>query len=74
MCMGSDSFTLYSKKISNDPSTRSILLEELRKVKEKLNTTPHPYCEIDCPWLSLCRSFSSLRCILNDLIDPSSWQ
>ncbi|UCG90759.1 MAG: hypothetical protein JSU57_03230 [Candidatus Heimdallarchaeota archaeon] len=72
--MGSDSFSLYSKNTSTESSTRSILLEELQKVKEKLIATPHPYCEIDCPWLSLCRSITSPGCILNDSIDPSSWQ
>lgn len=71
--MGSDAFLLYSKTTSKGVSTRSLLLEELQKVKIKLITNPHPYCEPECPWLSLCRRISPPGCIFNDLIDPNLW-
>lgn len=73
MCMGSDYFFLYSESSSRGISTKRLLLKELQKVKEKLSFTPHPYCEPDCLWLSICRRSLPPGCILNDLIDPNLW-
>ena len=71
--MGSDSFLLFSKVTSRGVSTRDLLLEELQKAKENLFTTPHPYCELDCPWLAICKRSTPPGCILSDLIDPNLW-
>jgi hypothetical protein len=71
--MGSDSFQHFSRAKSKGISTRSLLVEELQKAKERLITTPHPYCESDCPWISLCRKISPPGCILSDLINPNLW-
>lgn len=71
--MGSDSFHHFSRITLRVVSARSLLIEELQKAKERLSITPHPYCEPDCPWLSLCRRSSPPGCILSDLIDPNLW-
>jgi hypothetical protein len=72
--MVSDSFFLYSRTASSGASTRDQLLRKLHLAKKRLNSTPQPYCEIDCPWLCLCRISIPPGCILNDLIDTSLWQ
>lgn len=71
--MGSDSFHQFYRTISKGISIRSLLLEELQKAKQRLNKTPHPYCEPDCPWKLLCRKISPPGCIFSDLIDPNLW-
>ena len=71
--MGSDSFNHSLRTTPKVFSTRSLLEEELQKAKGRLKTIPHPYCEIDCPWLSLCRKTSPPGCIFSDLINPNLW-
>jgi len=73
MYMGSDFFNHSLRTTPKGVSIRSLLREELQKAKKRINRTPHPYCEIDCPWLSLCRKRSPPGCILSDLINPNLW-
>lgn len=69
--MDSDSIFLPTKKHKSGISTRMQLLFELQKAKERIISTPQPYCELDCPWLVFCRKFQLSGCILSDLIDSS---
>ncbi len=71
--MGSDKFLYSMNFVSAEPSLRSYLLSELQKAKERLTSTPHPYCELDCTWLVYCRRVSPPGCILCELIDSSLW-
>jgi len=75
--MGTDSINLFSKTTLSGVTTRFLLLRELQKAKERLNSTPHPYCEPDCPWLTLSRELyrkiPQFSCILIDLTDSSLW-
>ncbi len=71
--MGSDKFLYSTNSASSEPSLRSFLLNELQKAKERLTSTPHPYCELDCTWLVYCRRVSPPGCILCELIDSSLW-
>ena len=66
--MGSDSKVEYKGIHHTNVSSRVIVLEELHRLKEKLSSTPFPFCELDCPWLCLCRIIIPPGCILNDLI------
>ncbi|MHA1975166.1 MAG: hypothetical protein ACTSW1_19425 [Candidatus Hodarchaeales archaeon] len=52
---------------------RELLLEELHKAKLRLNETPQPYCELDCPWLSFCLKIGAKDCILSELISSDLW-
>jgi hypothetical protein len=67
--LDSDSIFPPVKKHKSGISIRTRLLFELQKVKERIITTPQPYCELDCPWLVFCRKFHLSGCILSDLID-----
>ncbi len=69
--MDSDSIFPPTKKHKSGISTRTQLLLELQKAKERTLSTPQPYCELDCPWLVYCRKFQLSGCILSDLIDSS---
>jgi len=70
--MDSDSFSIQRGKLNTGISTRQLLLSELKKTKERMIlSTPHPYCELDCPWLFLCGKFQLSGCILSDLIDSN---
>ena len=69
--MDSDSIFPQTKKHKSGISTRMQLLFELQKAKERIISTPQPYCELDCPWLVFCRKFQLSGCILSDLIDSS---
>jgi hypothetical protein len=75
--MGTDSISLFSKIRLSGVTTQFLLLRKLQKAKERMNSTPHPYCELDCPWLILCRmlyrKIPQLGCILIDLTDSSLW-
>lgn len=75
--MDTDSINLLSKTTLSGVTTRFLLLRELQKAKERLNSTPHPYCELDCHWLTFCRELyrkiPQFGCILIDLTDSSLW-
>lgn len=70
-CMDSDSIFPPIKKHKSGISIRMQLLFELQKARERIISTPQPYCELDCPWLVFCRKFNLSGCILSDLIDSS---
>ena len=70
--MGSDSKVEYRGINHENASCRAIVLEELHLLKEKLNTTPFPFCELDCPWLTICLDISSSECILSFLLKVNS--
>ena len=67
--MGSDSKVEYKGIHHNNGSSRVLVLEELHRLKEKLSSTPFPFCELDCPWLSICFKISTSECILSLLLD-----
>ncbi len=69
--MDSDSLLIQSRDSKSGISIRQILLSELHKVKERMISTPQPYCELDCPWLIFCRKFHLPGCILSDLIESN---
>jgi hypothetical protein len=75
--MSPDSSSYYRDFSSSGASIKNLLLFELEKAKKRFKETPHPYCELDCPWLSFCqqieRKYSPIGCILNDLIDSRLW-
>ena len=71
--MGSDSFNHSLRTTPKRVSIRSLLGKELQKAKRRLTATPHPYCEINCPWLSFCKKNSPPGCILSDLVNPNLW-
>ena len=67
--MGSDSKVEYKGIHHSNGSSRVLVLEELHRLKEKLSSTPFPFCELDCPWLSICSEISTSECILSLLFD-----
>jgi len=69
--MNSDSFSFQRGNLNTGISTRQLLLSELKKAKQRMISTPHPFCELDCPWLIFCRKFQLSGCILSDLIDSN---
>jgi len=71
--MESDS-TIHLVKDNIKPSVlKQLFLEELVKLKERLKNTPHPFCELDCPWIKYCRHYLHLGCILSDMIEIGVW-
>ena len=75
--MNADEFRLFFPLFKNY-SQRSLykkpIIKRIGNSKKKLNSTPQPYCELDCPWLCLCRIIIPPGCILTDLTDTSLWQ
>jgi hypothetical protein len=75
--MSSDLNQPMSRSFLKGANLRISLLSEVQKAKERLNSTPHPYCELDCPWLRACqlmaRKISPLGCFLSDLTDSNLW-
>jgi len=69
--MNSDSFSFQRGNLNTGISTRQLLLSELKKAKQRMISTPHPFCELDCPWLIFCLKFQLSGCILSDLIDSN---
>ena len=70
--MGSYSKVEYRGINNSHGSIRAIVLEELHRLKEKLNTTPFPFCELNCPWLTICLDNSTSECILSLLLNVNS--
>ncbi|MCK4849386.1 MAG: hypothetical protein KAT16_10185 [Candidatus Heimdallarchaeota archaeon] len=70
--MGSDSKVEYRGINNSHGSSRAIVLEELHRLKEKLNSTPFPFCELTCPWLTICLDISTSECILSLLLNVNS--
>ena len=52
----------------SNESSRLIVLEELHRLKENLTSTPFPYCELDCPWLTVCLEIHTSECIISLLL------
>jgi hypothetical protein len=75
--MNSDLIHFIPRSQLKEVNLRTFFLCELQKANERLKTTPHPYCELDCPWLRFCQlmviKVSRLGCILSDLIDSDLW-
>ncbi|MFX0184313.1 MAG: hypothetical protein ACFE95_14615 [Candidatus Hodarchaeota archaeon] len=76
--MDTNSINLFSQSKLRGVTTRFLLLRELQKAKERLNSTPYPYCELDCPWLILCRELykknPQFDCIFTTLTDSNLWR
>jgi len=70
--MGSDSKVEYKGIHHSNGSSRAIFLRELHHLKEKLASTPFPFCELDCPWLTICLEISTSECILSLLWDMNN--
>jgi hypothetical protein len=70
--MGSDSKVEYRGIDHNNGYCRAIVLEELHRLKEKLNATPFPFCELDCPWLTFCLEKFASDCVLSLLMSLNS--
>ncbi len=66
--MDSDSKVEYRGINHSNVSCRAIVLDELHRLREKLNSTPFPFCELDCPWLTICLVISTSECILSLLL------
>ncbi|MHA2215635.1 MAG: hypothetical protein ACXADW_12190 [Candidatus Hodarchaeales archaeon] len=60
--------TDYKGSHLNNVSSRLKVLEELHRLKEKLSSTPFPFCELDCPFLTVCLDSCTSECILSQLI------
>ena len=69
--MGSDSKDETRGMQYHKASCRDIVLRELHNLKEKLNSTPFPFCELNCSWLAICRENNGSECILSILIGAS---
>ncbi len=70
--MGSDSKVETRGIDHSKVSSRAIVLRELHNLKEKLNSTPFPFCELDCTWLSICLKNNVSECILSILISAGN--
>jgi len=70
--MGSDSKVEYKGIRLSNRSSRALFLRELNHLKEKLCLTPFPFCELDCPWLTICLEISTSECILSLLWDVNN--
>jgi hypothetical protein len=66
--MGSDSKVKYRGLHHSNESTRLKVLEELHRLKEKRLSTPFPFCELNCPFLTICSDNCTSECILSHLI------
>lgn len=66
--MDSDSKVKYRGLHHSNVSSRLKLLEELHRLKEKLSSTPFPFCELDCPFLTSCLDTCTSECILSLLM------
>lgn len=72
--MGSNSLPVFLNASIKRTPLRRLLISELQKAKIRLSQTPHPFCELDCAWLTFCRRVSPPGCILSELIDPNLWE
>lgn len=70
--MDSDSKAKYRGLFQRNASSRLLVLEELQRLKEKMCQTPFPFCEVDCPWLTICLDITASECILSLLLSLSS--
>jgi hypothetical protein len=70
--MGVTSKTEYGKITTSGKSIRTLLREELHKASIRLEMTPFPFCELDCPWLPVCRKIRTSECISAFLIEATS--
>ena len=48
-------------------STHSLLSEELKKLRRKLNVIPFPFCELECTWIPICIKIQASECLLSSL-------
>lgn len=48
-------------------STNSLLMEELKRIRKKLEIILFPFCELDCSWISVCTKIQTVECIINYL-------
>ena len=48
-------------------STHSFLMEELKRIRKKLEIIPFPFCELDCSWITVCTKIQTVECIINYL-------
>ena len=64
--------TDYKGSHHSNESSRLIVLEELHRLKEKLSSTPFPFCELDCPFLTICLDICTSECILSLLMSLNS--
>ncbi|MFW9855679.1 MAG: hypothetical protein ACFFFG_11490 [Candidatus Thorarchaeota archaeon] len=74
--MQADQKRLVGPEVRKGFSLKHYLLRELGNAKKRIYMnleTPHPYCELDCPWLSICRQSLPPACILPDLLDSNTW-
>jgi hypothetical protein len=69
--MNSDSFSIQIRNSKSGISIRQTLLSEIQRAKERMISTPQPFCELDCPWLIFCKKFQLSGCILSDLIESN---
>ena len=70
--MSVTSKTDYGKITSSNSSIRTLLLEELHKASLRLEITPFPFCELDCPWLPMCKKIKASECVSAFLIEATS--
>jgi len=56
-------------KLTPNYSTRQLLLKELQLASKRLLTTLFPFCELDCPWISICRKIKATQCISAFLLE-----
>jgi hypothetical protein len=56
-------------KTTSGYSTRNLLLKELHLASKRLLRTPFPFCESDCPWISICRKIKATECISAFLLE-----
>jgi len=59
-------FKLNIDGVSNShSSTHSFLMEELKKLRRKMEIYPFPFCEQECSLISVCTRIQPLECILH---------
>ncbi len=46
-------------------TTRKLLTDELRQLRKRMKIIPFPFCELECPWLPICRIKQPLECVIS---------
>ncbi|WP_455142316.1 hypothetical protein [Candidatus Hodarchaeum mangrovi] len=72
--MESDSVNYFFSDNVKPSIIKQLFLEELLILKKRLENPPHPFCELDCPWIMYCRQNLRLGCILSDMIEIGVWE